>query len=345
MSKLAPVYDEFMGLLDNAAFVTVDCELSGLTEDKAGITTIPDYLLLLRDGVTTYSLLQVGFCIAVYEKHEQKDKWALYPYNFYVYPNEDCIMHLRSTTIKWLKDHGFDFMKWIEEGLPYQRLDEANRRLRRTKRQKSVSRWGLQRLVKAVVESRKPVVVHNGLLDLFHVCDKFIAALPEEPQEIIRMIYEKLGPAIYDTKVVARYLQESGLHDMKGLFSLNWLYQSYDKRFKFYRSTRIIETACKLEYKAAASGATDGEEESFTKIDLNRLHEAGFDATVTAMVFTAEMILLQKVENISKQQMPKDSKEYATFITNNFKQVINRVNIHDQLGTEFLDFDRVEVET
>ncbi|GFE54636.1 CAF1 family ribonuclease, putative [Babesia ovis] len=328
MGRLGPILDEFKDRLVKAAFVTVDCELSGLTEDRKHITDLDDYLLLLRDGVTTYSLLQVGFCIAVYDQHAEK--WLLYPYNFFVYPSEDCIMHLRSATVKWLKDKGFDFMRWIAEGQPFQRLDDTCKKPGCTKRQKAVGRFGLQKFLEAIMKYRKPLVVHNGLLDLYHIYDKFIGVLPEQPQEILKAFYNRLGPAIYDTKYVAKTLQSLGLQEHNHrMCSLVHLYKAYDKRFNFDETVQIRPTACNVDYNLVKSGSGES-----AKVDLSRLHEAGCDATVTAMIFTAEMSILLKEDMIPSHCIPSAPLEDAEFTGSKTQMVINRLNVHEQIGID-----------
>ncbi|GIX64469.1 CAF1 family ribonuclease [Babesia caballi] len=210
MPKLSDIHNEFVELLPDAAFVTADC-------------------------------VQVGLCIAVYDHESGPGSWMLYPYNFYLYPAEvshsgaccvapsktgapvlqhetrsqDEVMHFHSGTVKWLKDNGFDFMRWIDDGLPYIRLSAANTMTDKTKRSKSACRWGIQKLFEAIKQHRIPLVVHNGLMDLYHIYDKFVGPLPQDPDDIVKAFYSWFGLGVYDTKHVARYLHDNNLCDLK----------------------------------------------------------------------------------------------------------------------------------
>lgn len=45
---------------------------------------------------------------------------------------------------------------------------------------------GLQRIVEAIIEKEKPLVVHNGHLDLLHLFDKFIGKAPDTLSEFCK---------------------------------------------------------------------------------------------------------------------------------------------------------------
>eukprot|EP00371_Babesia_bovis_P001207 XP_001609854.1 hypothetical protein [Babesia bovis T2Bo] len=165
MSGQSNIFAEFTSLVEKAAFVTVDTELSGLTEDRNNITSLDEYLLLLRDGVTTYSMRG------------------------------------------------------------YRRLECEASTSGRSKRQKKVNRYGLQRYLEVIKKHNKPLVVHNGLLDLLHLYDKFIGVIPELPGDICNALYTKLGPGIYDTKYVSRTLQSLGIQEtLKYVYGLLNIY-------------------------------------------------------------------------------------------------------------------------
>ncbi|CDR95186.1 hypothetical protein, conserved [Babesia bigemina] len=362
MKKLNSVYEEFTNHLSKAAFVTADCELSGLAGDRKGITKLDDYLLLLREGAATYSLLQVGFCIAVYDTEADDGSWILYPYNFYLYPAEvscpdpcleaaapttptslhgctqDTDMHLNSGTVKWLKQQGFDFARWIDEGVAYQRVDEVNNTGSKTKRQRIACRWGIQRFLEAVSQHGKPLVVHNGLLDLFHLYDKLIGELPTSASEIVRSFGKRFAPAVYDTKATARYLDSKGIYVLDGLFNLEHLYHEMDKTAKFAQTIRIGDTASALDYASLITNPPKPKDPERSSLDL--LHEAGFDATVTAMVFTAEIRLLQEADGLPKHFVPSDFTEAISSSCTHFRTVINRVNIHDEIEEGFVQLPR-----
>nr|BAN64536.1 hypothetical protein [Babesia bovis] len=249
----------------------------------------------------------------------------LYPYNFYVYPSDDCVMHLRSSTVTWLHAQGFNFMRWISEGRGYCRLECEASTSGRSKRQKKVNRYGLQRYLEVIKKHNKPLVVHNGLLDLLHLYDKFIGVIPELPGDICNALYTKLGPGIYDTKYVSRTLQSLGIQETLKVNSLETIYRYYDELVKFGNITEICDTESHLNYSKC-----------FSKAGMNKaalVHEAGFDALLTARVFAGQISLITKADSLPPDYVPVHSDD-PTDMGTTLSAVINRVNIHDQIGIE-----------
>ena len=58
---------------------------------------------------------------------------------------------------------------------------------------------GLTRVINLIAQLEKPLVVHNGILDLMFLYNSFMQPLPETVNEFTDAIHE-LFPHIYDTK-------------------------------------------------------------------------------------------------------------------------------------------------
>ena len=58
---------------------------------------------------------------------------------------------------------------------------------------------GITRLIDLICLLKKPVIVHNGMLDLMFLYEKFFEALPETVSEYTARLHTLL-PHIYDTK-------------------------------------------------------------------------------------------------------------------------------------------------
>jgi poly(A)-specific ribonuclease len=69
-------------------------------------------------------------------------------------------------------------------------------------RKKVMEDVGFRHFMDALCASKKPVVVHNGWLDVLHVTHNFVSPLPETVVEGKKVIREAFG-TVYDTKVCA----------------------------------------------------------------------------------------------------------------------------------------------
>lgn len=58
---------------------------------------------------------------------------------------------------------------------------------------------GITRIVDFVSLLQKPIIVHNGMLDLMFMYDKFYEPLPETLNEFTEKVHS-IFPHIYDTK-------------------------------------------------------------------------------------------------------------------------------------------------
>lgn len=58
-------------------------------------------------------------------------------------------------------------------------------------------------MIKALLESNKPLVGHNIVFDLLHFADKFISPLPDVLEDFKTLIITTM-PHIYDTKLIVK---------------------------------------------------------------------------------------------------------------------------------------------
>eukprot|EP00752_Nemacystus_decipiens_P005135 g4659.t1 len=69
---------------------------------------------------------------------------------------------------------------------------------------------GFRRVVEEVFKAGKPVVCHNGLLDLLHTHDKFVGPIPEDLDSGTKALHS-LVPRLFDSKVVMSKAIASGM--------------------------------------------------------------------------------------------------------------------------------------
>ncbi|KFG56988.1 CAF1 family ribonuclease [Toxoplasma gondii RUB] len=144
---------------------------------------------------------------------------------------------------------------------------------------------GLQRLIEAIVEKEKPLVVHNGHLDLLHVFDKFIGKVPGTLPEFCSEMLRLFTGGIYDTKHVANegktFVLKIGDPRTTSLVSL---------RHHLLRS----ESLCVFEiapHRRSAFDLTFQQLNCDSGPECGRSHEAGYDALLTAQIFVMELDL------------------------------------------------------
>ncbi|KAI8825287.1 ribonuclease H-like domain-containing protein [Fimicolochytrium jonesii] len=123
---------------------------------------------------------------------------------------------------------------------------------------------GFRKVLDLISKSRKPVVGHNMMLDLLHTFQSFHKNLPEDVADFRKDLSE-LFPIIYDTKHLAHSNEK--LQPLIMRSSLNDVLQ---------RTARVpFEHPHIVPHPEYASYDTEGE----------NLHEAGYDAYVTGVIF------------------------------------------------------------
>ncbi|XP_053392664.1 poly(A)-specific ribonuclease PARN-like isoform X3 [Mercenaria mercenaria] len=117
-----------------ASFIAIDGEFTGL--NHAGLThtavfdTPEERYHKLVQGSGDFMLIQFGLCAFIYDGSTKK--YTAKPFNFYIFPRPfsraapDVRFSCQSSSLDFLMSQGFDFNKWIRDGIPYLRpVDEA----------------------------------------------------------------------------------------------------------------------------------------------------------------------------------------------------------------------------
>lgn len=137
-------------------------------------------------------------------------------------------------------------------------------------------------IIEEIIKSKKPIVTHNGFLDILHLYNKFIGKLPETQSDFKSKFREQF-PNLYDTKFMlnnSNYLfDESNLHTS--------LFDSYMVALKDTSPEITIPEG--FDYKIQEQ-EDEGDSAS---------HEAGFDALMTGVIFLRSLEKLGTVHDLN----------------------------------------------
>ncbi|KAM8878604.1 poly(A)-specific ribonuclease PARN [Spinachia spinachia] len=120
--------------IDEADFLAIDGEFSGISDGPNvsaltnGLDTPEERYAKLKKHSMDFLLFQFGLCTFKYD--QEKSKYIIKPFNFYVFPkpfnrtSPDLKFICQSSSIDFLASQGFDFNKVFCNGIPYLNQEE-----------------------------------------------------------------------------------------------------------------------------------------------------------------------------------------------------------------------------
>ncbi|NWR43432.1 PNDC1 ribonuclease, partial [Regulus satrapa] len=110
-----------------AAFVALDMEFTGLhstslqNNEPSLFDSPAERYVKARQSVQRFTLVQLGKCCSDTESH--LPGYVVHSYNFFLFPStlgiRDVEFTLSASTIQFLSHYGFDYNKFLKDGIPY----------------------------------------------------------------------------------------------------------------------------------------------------------------------------------------------------------------------------------
>lgn len=213
------LWSYLVSAIDSASWIAVDLELSGIgCRRNFGINNVEERYQAFKETVETRSILSIGIstfehvkCVEsvegelVSENGSKNDQWLDDPkianesiewsysvksFNILVQCKETY--ELEEDAEKFLKNHGFDFDRQKLHGVQYSKSSEELK-------SDDVS---IKRLFGEIIVKEKPLVFHNGFIDLMFLYQHLYLNLPKSIQSFIADLMLMFPSGIYDTKYI-----------------------------------------------------------------------------------------------------------------------------------------------
>ena len=99
--------------------------------------------------------------------------------------------------VSFLLRHGFNFNTQYSNGIPYTPAFSTNEQSKGTN---NIRYYSIKELFLELISTHKPIVLHNGLIDLMYMYHHLYAPLPTNLSVFVADLADMFQGGIYDTK-------------------------------------------------------------------------------------------------------------------------------------------------